>query len=282
MKQTKLNELMLDKYKQYLMEEEKSQNTIHKYMHDVYDFYCFLPNDKIITKEIMILYKQKLSNLYKINTINSMLISIHSLFDYLNIQKYKVKLYKVQKQTYVNKEDKLTKDEYMRLLEASKQNGNQRLFLLLQTICQTGIRVSEHRFITVESLQAGNIFIHNKGKVREIFVPKKLKKLLLSYCKRNRIKSGSIFITRNKTPLDRSNIWRMMKELCQEAQVSEQKVYPHNLRHLFAFTYYRIEKDIVRLADILGHSHIETTRIYTKTTSYEIKRSIQRIHLALT
>lgn len=151
--------------------------------------------------------------------------------------------------------------------------------MLLQTICATGIRVSEHKYITVESLKQGRGIIHNKGKIREIIYPKALKRMLMQYCQRNHIIKGSIFITRNGKPLNRTNIWRDMKKLCAEAGIDQQKVFPHNLRHLFAFTYYRIEKDLVRLADILGHSSIETTRIYTKTNGNDYEKQFRKMNL---
>ena len=161
----------------------------------------------------------------------------------------------------------------------AKLKRNERLYLLIQTICATGIRVSEHQYLTVEAIKKGKAIIHNKGKAREIFFPDQLRKSLLIYCQKQHIVSGTIFITKHGNPMNRSNIWANMKSLCYEANVNAGKVYPHNLRHLFAFTYYNIEKDLVRLADILGHSSIETTRIYTMTSSFECQKTLSKMKL---
>lgn len=263
-------------YKNYLYEEEKSQATIEKYIRDIYKFYESL-EEGIISKEALISYKQKLIIKYQLASINSMLISIHGFLDYIELSEYKVKLLKIQKKTFIDQEVKLTKEEYHRLLSAAQ--SNERLFMLIQTICSTGIRVSEHRFITVEALKNKKAIVSNKGKIRYIFFPKQLRKQLLCYCKKNRIKKGPVFITRSGKPMDRSNIWLSMKALCQQARVSAKKVYPHNLRHLFALTFYKVEKDLVRLADILGHASIETTRIYTMTSTFECESQISKLNL---
>lgn len=270
-------ELILN-YKRYLYEEERSVATIDKYIRDIQRFWTTLDGNQV-TKESLISYKQSLMNKYQSTSINSMLISIHGFLDYIGLSQLKVKLLKVQRSLFVEKEKELTKAEYQRLLNAAKGNHNERMYMLLQTICATGIRVSEHQYMTVESLNKGKVSIQNKGKTREIFLPKGLRKILIQYCKRKNIESGAIFITRNGKTLNRSNIWADMKKLCQDARVSKEKVFPHNLRHLFAFTYYRLEKDLVRLADILGHSNIETTRIYTKTTGREYEKKLSRMNL---
>lgn len=268
----------IKKYQMFLFEEEKSQATIEKYIRDIQAFSQFL-GDQPITKESVILYKQSLLKDYKTSSINSMLVAINSLLEFLGCSECKVKLLKVQRRLFCSQDKELTKDEYKRLLIAARKHNNERLYLLIQTICSTGIRVSELKFITVESLKSGKSIIRNKGKIREIFLPKELRKILLSYCRRRKIVSGSIFITKNGKPLNRSNIWSSMKALCQDAKVDKGKVFPHNLRHLFAFTYYKIDKDLVRLADILGHSNIETTRIYTMTTGNEYVKKLSLMGL---
>lgn len=190
-----------------------------------------------------------------------------------------MKSLKIQKQIFASKEKELTKAEYNRLLEAAKSRKNERLYLLMQTICSMGIRVSELRFVTVAAVNCGVADINCKGKLRRVFLPKALCKILAQYIKKQKIKSGSVFVTKNGKQLDRSNIWSDMKKLCEFAGVSKDKVFPHNLRHLFARTYYSLQKDIVRLADILGHSSVNTTRIYTMETGEAHKKQIEKLGL---
>lgn len=278
MKRAKLSVKTIKKYKDFLYEEERSISTINKYMRDIRAFYEYLPEDKIITKEILVAYKQSLADKkYKISSINSMLVAINGLLEFMNLSSFKLKLHKLQRNVIC--EEELSKEEYKRLLEAALRKENERLYMLLQTICGTGIRVSEHQYITVESLKEGKSIVHNKGKTRVIFIPDKLRKILILYCKQEKILSGPIFVTRRGNPMDRSNIWVAMKKLCEDAKVDGKKVYPHNLRHLFALTYYRMQKDVVRLADILGHSNIETTRIYTLTSGKEYQKSLSKMDL---
>lgn len=266
----------LQQFETYLLQEEKSKATIEKYMRDVHAFYHFI-KDTIISKEVALQYKQQLLDSYKSTSINSMLASINALFDFLQVPQFRVKVVKTQKQLLVDENKELTKQEYQRLLKVAKKK--EKIYLLVQTITNTGIRVSEHRYITVEALQRGKATIRNKGKVRDIVLSKELIKKLTIYCKEKQIKEGSIFITKTGKPLDRSNIWKMMKQLCKEARVERSKVFPHNLRHLFAFTFYSIEKDIARLADVLGHSSIETTRIYIKTNHYRFEKVFIKMKL---
>jgi integrase len=208
-----------------------------------------------------------------------MLASLNSLLDFLGLSACKVKNIRTQRQTYSTEDKELTKAEYLRLLEASKKN--EQLNLVIQTICGTGIRVSELRYFTVEAIRSGEVIVDCKNKTRTILVPGKLKKLLLNYAKRHHIIAGPIFITRTGKPLNRSNIWAAMKKLCETAGVKPSKVFPHNLRKLFARTFYGIEKDIAKLADILGHSSINTTRIYIMTTGQEHRQKIERLGLVI-
>lgn len=280
----KMNKMILsmkviEKYVSHLRDEERSPKTIEKYKRDIIAFYEYLPENKMITKENLLSFKLNLSNGYKIASINSMLVAVNRLLDFLNLSTMKLKLFKVQKKSFYEEDKELTKEEYRRLLEAASRKDNRRLNLLIQTICATGIRVSEHKFITVESLSEGRSIVNNKGKTRVIFITKKLRKLLQEYCRKEKIEKGPIFITKSGVPMDRSNIWKAMKKLCVDAKVNTRKVYPHNLRHLFALTYYRLQKDVVRLADILGHSSIETTRIYTMTSYRECERSLLKMDL---
>lgn len=251
-------------FSDYLYREEKSTATREKYLRDAKAF-CVYAGGEMVTKDLVLAWKKNLvDNGYAVRSINSMLASMNSLLDFLGWSDCKVKNIRLQRQTYCAEEKELTKAEYLRLLEASKKN--EQLNLVLQTICGTGIRVSKLRYFTVEALRHGEITVNCKSKTRTILVPGKLKKLLLDFAKRRNIRTGSIFVSGRGKPLDRSNIWRQMKQLCQAAGVKASKVFPHNLRKLFARTFYGIEKDIAKLADILGHSSINTTRIYIMTT----------------
>ena len=271
----------IQNFKKYLKEEEKSKNTIEKYMRDVWEFTTYM-NGEEITKESVIAYKDKLiSKNYAVRSINSMLTSLNSLFSFLNWMDCRVKSIKLQRQIYCPEEKELTKAEYMRLVNTAKQKGNERLNLILQTICGTGIRVSELQYITVEAVKNGEAVVSLKGKTRTVFLVKELKKKLLRYTAEQNISSGSVFITRTGKPISRTNIWREMKGLCEQADVNPQKVFPHNLRHLFARVFYGIEKDIAKLADILGHSSINTTRIYIISTGNEHRRRMENMRLII-
>ena len=268
-------------FKKYLREEEKSANTIEKYLRDVRAFAEYLGGAEV-TKEAVIAYKSKLlAESYAVRSINSMLASLNGLFSFLGWTDCRVKSIKLQRQIYCPEEKELTKAEYMRLVNTAKQKGNERLNLILQTICGTGIRVSELQYITVEAVKCGEAIVSLKGKTRTIFIVRELQKKLLRYAAEQGISSGTIFITRTGRPLNRTNIWREMKGLCEQAGVNPQKVFPHNLRHLFARVFYGIEKDIAKLADILGHSSINTTRIYIISTGNEHRRRMENMRLIL-
>ena len=274
-----LNNTLIDAYRDNLIREEKSTATVEKYLRDVRAFYRYV-GEKSITKELVIAYKKQLmEKQYTVKSINSMLVSVNSLLTFLGWTDYKVKSIKQQRQIYCAEDKELTKAEYLRLLEAAKKK--QQLRLVMETICGTGIRVSELRYFTVEAVRQGEIIVICKAKTRTILLPGKLKKLLLDYAKRKQIQTGPIFITRNGKPLNRSNIWSDMEKLCEEAGVKSSKVFPHNLRKLFARTFYGIEKDIAKLADILGHSSIDTTRIYIMSTGTEHRRKIERLGLVI-
>lgn len=266
-------------FEKHLTNGEKSAATIQKYLHDVGMFIAFV-RDTPVTKEIMIAYKSHLMEQgYAPASINSMLASLNSFCDYMDWPDCKVKTVRMQKKVYCPEEQELTKEEYLRLLSAARSRP--RLYLLLQTICSTGIRVSELKHFTVEAVRRGEITVQCKSKIRTILVPGKLKSRLLNYARQSGISSGTIFITQTGKPLDRSNIWKQMKSLCSRADVNPQKVFPHNLRKLFARVFYAIEKDIAKLADILGHSSIETTRIYIMTTGIEHRKQMERLKLII-
>ena len=273
------NEL-IQRFKIYLTNEEKAEATIEKYLRDIYAFMGWLCG-KEVCKEYVLHYKKELIEKYAPASVNSMLSSLNAFFAYNEWYELKVKSIKIQKQIFSSKEKELTKEEYERLINVAKSKNNERLYYLMQTICSCGLRVSELKFITTDAVRCGQATINCKGKMRIVILPKQLCKMLTEYIKENNIKSGSVFVSKNGKPLNRSNIWSAMKKLCEAAGVSKNKVFPHNLRHLFARTYYSIQKDVVRLADILGHSSINTTRIYTMENGDVHRKQIQKLGLLL-
>ncbi|MBQ2942769.1 MAG: tyrosine-type recombinase/integrase [Clostridia bacterium] len=274
----KITKGLINDFVIYLREEEKSKATAEKYLRDVTAFLLWLDGEEA-DKSKVLSYKDYLIEKYAPASVNSVLSSLNSFFDYCNRYELKVKTLKIQRRIFSDSKKELTKEEYGKLLVAAKSRENMKLYYLMQTICSTGIRVSELRFITLEALKEGKAEIKNKGKLRVILLPAELCKILKKYSERQKITSGPVFVTRNRKPLDRSTIWKMMKSLCEDAGVSPEKVFPHNLRHLFARTYYSLQKDIVRLADILGHSNVNTTRIYTMETGDIHLRNIQKLGL---
>ncbi len=276
-----LTQNVIDDFAAWLREEEKSNVTIEKYIRDVSAFYRFVEQVQV-DKDKVIEYKNKLIvEKYAVRSINSMLASLNSLFTFLGWSECKVKSIKQQRQIYCSEEKELTKKEYIRLINTAKQKGNLRLNLLIQTIFATGIRVSELQFITVESVKRGEAIVDCKGKTRTVFIVRDLQRKLLNYATKMKILKGTIFITRSGKPMSRTNIWREMKNICEEANVNPQKVFPHNLRHLFARIFYSVEKDIAKLADILGHSSINTTRIYIVTSGNEHRQLMERMMLII-
>ena len=269
---------IISEYKNHLIDEEKSRSTIEKYLRDVISFSKWLGKRKI-DKRVMLEYKEHLVSVCSPRSVNSVLSSLGGLLDYIGFGGCKVRTLKIQKQIFADKCRELTKSEYARLLRAARDMKNERLYRVMQTICSTGIRVSELKYITVVALRTGQADIRCKGKLRTVMLPKQLCAALRRYAKERRIKSGSVFVTRTGKPLDRSNIWSDMKKLCEIADVDKNKVFPHNLRHLFARTFYSLQKDIVRLADILGHSSVNTTRIYTMETGEVHRRQIEKLNL---
>ncbi len=279
MSERKLAKKQIDLFRKYLIREEKSTATVDKYIRDVRAFREYA-DSRAITKELAIDYKKHLREAgYAVRSVNSMLASLNALFAFLGWPECRVKFVKFQKQIYCEKEKELTKSEYERLLKAAERN--EQLKLVMQTICGTGIRVSELRFFTVEEVRRGDVIVNCKGKTRTILIPRKLRTKLLEYAGKRKIRSGVIFLAKNGKPLDRKAIWMQMKGLCKAAGVNPSKVFPHNLRKLFARRFYGIEKDIAKLADILGHSSIDTTRIYIMTTENEHRRTIERLGLVV-
>lgn len=281
MKERIITKKQLSMFEAELRKEEKSTATVEKYLRDAWAFISFT-DGAVITKELAISYKQKLiSDGYAVRSINSMLASINSLFAFLGWHDCKVKAIKLQQEIFRPEEKELTKAEYERLCRTAEKKHNERLCLLLQTICGTGIRVSELQFITVEAVRRGEARVSCKAKNREVFIVRELQKKLLRYCAELNIQTGCVFVTKSGKPMNRTTVWREMKNLCAEANVNPSKVFPHNLRHLFARVFYGIEKDIAKLADILGHSSINTTRIYIISTGVEHRKRMENMRLIL-
>lgn len=264
----------------HLYAEERSPSTVEKYLRDIRAFYGFM-KERALEKSAVLEYKSSLLLKYAVTSANSMIAALNAFLRFLNWHDLCVKQFKVQKAAYCPEEKELTRAEYIRLVEAAKKKGNERLNLIIQTICGCGIRVSELEFITVDAVQRGEAFVSCKGKNRRIFIVSELKKKLLRYISEQKIKTGAVFVTKNGRPVSRHNIWRDMKALCKEANVPPSKVFPHNLRHLFARTFYGMEKDIAKLADILGHTSINTTRIYIVTTGIEHRRKMENMRLII-
>lgn len=277
-----VTEEILSKYQEYLYEEEKSEATIKKYMRDLGKLAAYA-GGKEVTKKLVVGYKEYLrkKKKYKLTSINSFLVAANRLFEYLGWYDLRVRTYRIQKEAFVPENRDLSREEYKRLVKAALKKGKIRLAMILQTICATGMRISELSGVTMESVAEGVVEIYCKGKQRVILLPGKLRKKLIRYIKENRISEGIVFRTSGGKAVDRSNIWKEMKMLSKEAGVQEGKVYLHNLRHLFAKEFYAVGKDISKLADVLGHTNIETTRGYIKTTSREHQRLLDRMGLVL-
>lgn len=275
-----LTPALIQKYIVHLREQERSAATIQKYTHDL-NVLCADLGGQPLTKAALIEWKQQLIAEYAPASVNSMLAAVNSFLSFIGWRELTVKPLRIQKALFADESKELTRAEYTRLVRAAEQKENERLSLVIQTICATGIRVSELKFITVEAVFCGRAEITNKGKRRTIFLPDKLRNLLKHYLKAQKKTTGPVFTTRTGRPLDRSNIWRDMKALCESAGVEPSKVFPHNLRHLFARTYYTLERDLSRLADILGHSNISTTRIYTAESGHIHQQQMERMGLVL-
>ena len=264
----------------YLEENERSRVTISKYLHDVRVFVAF-SEGAATDKSLVMRYKELLGREYTVSGANSMIAALNSFLRFLGWEDCCVKQFKVQRRAYCSEAEELTRTEYVRLISAAERRGNDRLSLVIQTICGTGIRVSELEYVTVEAARRGEAEVSCKGKLRTVFIVPALRKKLMDYAGRQGLKSGPIFVTKRGKPICRSNVWREMKSLCDLSGVRPEKVFPHNLRHLFARTFYGIERDIVKLADVLGHSSIDTTRIYVVTTGAEHKRRMENMHLII-
>lgn len=275
----KLNEGHIAAYLQFLRTEERSAATIEKYLYAVRLFAAWL-DGRPVTKDLSAQWKSELleSGLSPA-TINGRLSAVNGLFHFLGWDGCRVKFLKLQRKAFRDTARELTRPEYDRLLSAAGKRGREDLALLMETICSAGIRVSEVEYITVEAVERGEAEIRLKGKIRTILLPGKLCRKLSRYARKQKIAFGAIFRAKSGQPFSRFQIWRMMKALCAQAGVEPSKVFPHNLRHLFAVTFYRVTKDIAKLADLLGHSSIDTTRIYLRTTGREHVRQLELLGL---
>ncbi len=270
----------IDAFAARLRGEERSAATVEKYCREAARFAAWLAGREV-SQLLALEYKAQLTDSRAPAGVNGAVAALNRLFSFLGLEGCRLKAVKQQRRIFRDEARELTENEYRRLLAAARRRGNERLLLVMETVCSTGIRVGELRFFTVESAKRGRVEVDNKGKRRIVFLPGKLQTLLLRYARKGEIAEGPVFVTRTGRPLDRSNIWSEMKGLCREAGVEPGKVFPHNLRHLFARTYYSLEKDIVRLADILGHASIETTRIYTMESGYTHRKQLERMRLVM-
>ena len=269
----------LSAFEAHLRSEDRSSGTVGKYLRDGAEFAAWLGCRKL-TRETANRWREHLVKTgYAPATINSMLSAVNHLLKFLGQEDCKIRFLRVQRKAFREQNRELTRAEYQRLLDTAAEQGQKRLGLLMETICSTGIRVSEVQYITVEAAQQGRAEVSLKGKIRSILLPAKLCRKLLKYAKKNKTASGEIFLTRSGKPLSRKQIWREMKQLCAKAGVEPSKVFPHNLRHLFATVFYKVCRDIVKLADVLGHSSINTTRIYLMTTGAEHARQLEKLGL---
>ncbi len=274
-----ITEQAIQEFKRHLRTEERAEATVSKYLHELRSFRVWLAG-RAVNKETVSAWKEALTAQGRAPvTVNGALAALHSFFAFMGWEGLRVKYLKLQRRVFRDAGRDLSREEFFRLVQTAEAGGKRRLALLLETICATGIRVSELRYITMEALGRGRADVSLKGKIRTILLPNKLVRKLLKYAKKQKIASGEIFLTASGRSLSRRQIWAEMKRLCKTAGVDASKVFPHNLRHLFARSFYKACRDIVRLADVLGHSSIDTTRIYLITTGVEHARQLARLGL---
>ena len=276
----RITKVLINEYKIHLYEQEKSAATIAKYLRDLQKLEVFA-GGRELTKLLVIEYKEHLkgSSAYKTSSINSFIVAANRFFEYMEWYDLKIRTFKIQKEAFMPENKELSKGEYKKLVKTAFAQGKNRIGMIVQTICATGIRVSELSAITVSAVKKGVATITNKGKERQILIPRDLQVKLLHYIRKNDIRSGLVFRTSGGNAVDRTWIWREMKKLCVQAEVDKDKVFPHNLRHLFARTFYTLYKDIAKLADMLGHSSIETTRIYLKESFSQHRKQLDQMDL---
>lgn len=267
----------IQEFEQFLYERENAEATIQKYKTDIHTFFRFLEGNQEIDKKRLLEYKEWLISQYAVSSVNSMLAALNQFLEFLDVEFLKVKRIKVQRNLFLQEEKELTKKEYNKLLQTARSEGKEQLAVCMETIAATGIRVSELKYFTLERVKQGKIEIYNKGKYRKIFLPQMLRQKLLQFCKRQKIAKGYIFVTKSGKPKDRSNLWTEMKALKEKAGIDGRKIFPHNLRHLFARIYYQYTKDLAGLADLLGHSSLNITRVYTANTGEIYQKQLDEI-----
>ena len=274
-----LQENDLTDFKQYLQERENSNATIEKYIRDVRKFIVFARRNKKVDKEMLLGYKEWLIQHYAISSVNSMLVALNQFLTFREMGRLRLKQVKVQRSEIMGQEKALEKEEFLALVSVARRQGKEQIAMIMETICATGIRISELKYFRVENIRTGMVKVWNKGKYRVVLIPDILKKKLLLYIGENKIRKGIIFCTRSGQAKNRSNIWREMKKIAELAGISLKKVFPHNLRHLFARTFYRKTKNLINLADILGHSNLDITRIYATDGIREWKKNIEQMEI---
>ena len=274
-----LQENDLTDFKQYLQERENSNATIEKYIRDVRKFIVFARRNKKVDKEMLLGYKEWLIQHYAISSVNSMLVALNQFLTFREMGRLRLKQVKVQRSDIMGQEKALEKEEFQALVSVARRQGKEQIAMIMETICATGIRISELKYFRVENIRTGMVKVWNKGKYRVVLIPDILKKKLLLYTGENKICKGVIFRTRSGQAKNRSNIWREMKKIAELAGISLKKVFPHNLRHLFARTFYRKTKNLINLADILGHSNLDITRIYATDGIREWKKNIEQMEI---
>lgn len=272
-----IQETQLKAFEDYLYERENARATIQKYKSDAATFLRYLGNERSVDKSRVLAYKEWLVTHYAVSSVNSMLASVNQFLIFLECRELTVKPLKVQRSLFLKEEKELSKEEYRKLVKTARQEGKEQIALCMETIAATGIRISELRYFTVEKVKKGRIEICNKGKYRRIFLTDDIRKKLLHYCKTAGVREGQIFVTRTGKPKDRSNLWKEMKRLKEKAGVCASKIFPHNFRHLFARVYYTCTKDLAGLADLLGHSSLNVTRIYTSNTGEVYQKQLEKM-----
>ncbi|OUP82692.1 integrase [Lachnoclostridium sp. An169] len=274
-----MQEMMIGKFEEYLVERENSASTVEKYVRDVKTFFRFLGDVPAVSRKRLLEYKDWLLENYAVRSANSMLVALNQFLVFIEKGKMRIKQIRVQTQMFREAEREMDREEFIRLVKTARAHGREQLALLMETVCSTGIRISELRFFRVENVRRGMVKVWNKGKYRLVLLPESIRKKLLIYISKNKIRSGAVFCTRNGKEKDRSNIWKEMKSVAEKADIDPEKVFPHNLRHLFARTFYKKTKNLINLADILGHSSLEVTRIYTSEGIEEWKRNLEMLDL---
>ena len=281
MYQRTITKATLAAFHRHLQEAERRPATVAKYLREIQTFAGSLRPGQLVTKETVLAWKEALAQRCAPSTVNGKLAALNTFFSFLGWEECRVKPLRRQRELFRDPGRELHKGDYLRLLAAARQARNWRLYYLMETLASTGVRISELQYVTVQTLRTGRVWAEGKGKGRLVLLTPKLCRVLAKYCRQRGITTGPVFVTRTGRPMDRSNIWRELHHLCEAAGVEARRVFPHNFRHLFARAFYALEKDIAKLADLLGHASVETTRIYIMESGAEHKRQVERLGLVL-